>query len=325
MSIYLIVALILCFLSLIIFELLKSSLTLEQILTMYGLGGTIPVLIGPLFLCYVMSVVQPDFKITRSILWHFLPFLAALAYFSAAAMGFILKPISLAVFGIFKGIYTLFYFALSYRYLQKKAASSKKGVKNWYNSKLLSRYIVLQILAILIIYSIVAIEAFYPHVNIESDRISAILFTFFFFAFAFALILYPNETIPDAVTKTQYPYSSLKASHKKEIMGNVLHLLEQEKLYLNPELGLNDLAGKLDLNSGHVSQVINEMLGKNFNQLINEYRVAEVKRNILDDRRTLLGIAYDSGFNSKSAFNRLFKEVEGETPSAYKKKLLNRS
>ncbi len=325
LSIYLIVAIILCFLSLIIFELIKNRLTIEQILTMYSVGGTIPLLIGPLFLCYVKSVVHKNFKITRPLLLHFLPFIIFLVYFSASAIGIFGNRLGLGVFGMLKGIHVLIYFSISFIYLKKHAATSKKGVKNWYNSKLLLRYVLLQIFAILLIYTIVAIEAFYPNVNIESDRISALLFTFFFFAFAFALILNPNETIPDTLSKTQYHLSSLKDSHKKKILSSVLQVLEQEKLFLNPELSLNDLAGKLNINSGHVSQVINELLGKNFNQLINEYRVAEVKRNILDDKRTLLGIAYDSGFNSKSAFNRLFKEIEGETPSEYKMNLLNRS
>ncbi len=292
---------------------------------MYRVGGNIPLLIGPLFLFYVMSVVQVEFKITGRLLLHFLPFILFLAYFSVTALGITGNILSLGVFGILKGIHSLIYFGFSYIYLCKHAAAHKKGVKSWYNSKLLLRLVLLQIFAILIIYSIVGIEAFYPNINIESDRISALLFTFFFFAFAIALIIYPNETIPNKLSKTQYQLSSLTETQKKTILDSLLKLLDQEKLFLNPELNLNELAGRLNINASHVSQVINELLDKNFNQLINEYRVAEVKRNILDDKRTLLGIAYDSGFNSKSAFNRLFKEIEGETPSEYKKNLLNRS
>lgn len=323
-SIYLIVTIILCFLSLIIFELIKNSLPIEDVITIYSIAGTIPLLIGPLFLGYVQSIVHADFKITRPFLLHFLPFAVFVFYFSASALGYYENKLNMGVFGILKGSHSLLYFSYSYLYLRKTTSASPK-VKNWYNAKLLLRYIFLQIVAILLIYTIVALEAFYPDINIESDRISALLFTFFFFAFAFALILNPNETIPDKLSKTQYRFSALKDSRKKEILSGILSVLEQEKLYLNPELSLNDLAEKINMNSAHVSQVINELLNKNFNQLVNEYRVAEVKRNILDDKRTLLGIAYDCGFNSKSAFNRLFKEVEGVTPSQYKMKLLNRS
>ena len=324
-SIYLIVSIILCFLFLILFELLKNSLTLDQILTMFSVGGTIPLLIGPLFLLYVMSVMHLDFKITRPLLLHFLPFAIFLVYFSTSALGITENRIGMEVFSILKGVHTLIYFIFSYIFLKKNAAISKKGVKSWYNSKILLRLILVQISAILIIYAIVVFEVFYPDVNIESDRISSLLLTLFFFAFSFVLILYPNETIPDKLSKKQYLYSSLKDINKKEILSSVLKLLDEEKLFLNPELNLNELSELLNVNSSHVSQVINELLGKNFNQLINEYRVAEVKRNLLDYKRTLLGIAYDSGFNSKSTFNRIFKEIEGETPSEYKKNLQNKS
>jgi len=70
-----------------------------------------------------------------------------------------------------------------------------------------------------------------------------------------------------------------------------------------------------------LSRVINEHFGRNFFDFINGYRVAEVKRKILDPAYahfSLLGIAFESGFNSKSAFNRVFKKITGQTPSQFK-------
>ena len=121
--------------------------------------------------------------------------------------------------------------------------------------------------------------------------------------------------------KIKYAASSLNKDKKELLLSAVQKNLENEKPYLNADLTINELSETLGVSSNQLSQVINEMSGKNFQQFINEYRVAEVKRNISDSTKTLLGIALDSGFNSKSAFNRIFKEITGMTPSAYKKSL----
>ncbi|MBS1528110.1 MAG: ABC transporter permease, partial [Bacteroidetes bacterium] len=91
--------------------------------------------------------------------------------------------------------------------------------------------------------------------------------------------------------------------------------------YQDPELSLVSLAEKLGLTTHELSRIINQGLKKSFNDFINEYRVAEVKRKMQNpayDHITLLGIAYDSGFNSKSTFNLIFKKITGNTPAEYK-------
>ena len=96
--------------------------------------------------------------------------------------------------------------------------------------------------------------------------------------------------------------------------------MENEKPYLDTKLGLKELAEDLDISVHHLSQVINEKLGKNFFEFVNGYRVAEVislLKNPQYKRYTLLAIAYDSGFNSKSRFNSVFKKNTGFTPSKY--------
>lgn len=94
--------------------------------------------------------------------------------------------------------------------------------------------------------------------------------------------------------------------------------------YQDPELSLNSLAEKLGFTTHELSRIINTILKKSFSDFINEYRVTEVISKMQDpayDHITLLGIAYDSGFNSPSTFHRAFKEVTGKTPAEYKKEL----
>jgi putative ABC transport system permease protein len=97
--------------------------------------------------------------------------------------------------------------------------------------------------------------------------------------------------------------------------------LKANLYYLDPELSLPSLAEKLGLHPNELSRIINTVLKKSFNDFISEFRVAEVAQKMQDpayDHLTLLGIAFESGFNSKTTFNRTFKQVTGKSPAEYK-------
>jgi putative ABC transport system permease protein len=90
--------------------------------------------------------------------------------------------------------------------------------------------------------------------------------------------------------------------------------------YQDTELSLSSLAEKLDLHPHELSRIINTVLKKNFNDFINEYRVQEVIQKMQEpaySHLTLLGIAFTAGFNSKSTFNRVFREMTGKSPAEY--------
>ena len=100
--------------------------------------------------------------------------------------------------------------------------------------------------------------------------------------------------------------------------------MNANRYYQDPELSLSSLAEKLELGPHELSRIINTVLKKSFNDFINEYRVAEVAQKMQEpayDHLTLLGIAYESGFNSQRTFNRVFKEMTGKTPVEYKNRL----
>ena len=106
------------------------------------------------------------------------------------------------------------------------------------------------------------------------------------------------------------------AIHMKELT----ELLDQQKPYLIVDLTLSRLASMVMLNSGLLSKVINVGYDLNFNDFINGYRIKEVISKIDNQQHkkvTLLGIALDSGFNSKATFNRAFKKQTGKTPLEY--------
>jgi len=122
----------------------------------------------------------------------------------------------------------------------------------------------------------------------------------------------------------RYGKSGLKEYDADIFLNNLLKFMEEEKPYLDNKLSLKQLAELIGLSTNHLSQIINEKLNKNFFDFINEYRIKEVKRNLCDPKikhYTLLAIAFQSGFNSKSSFNDIFKRNTGLTPSEFQKSL----
>jgi len=98
-------------------------------------------------------------------------------------------------------------------------------------------------------------------------------------------------------------------------------MMEDEKPYLEPMLTINDLATRLDMPAHQLSKLIHNEFGKNFYEFINHYRIESFKTKVTSHQYqnlTLLAIAFECGFNSKSAFNRIFKEQTGLTPRDYK-------
>lgn len=100
--------------------------------------------------------------------------------------------------------------------------------------------------------------------------------------------------------------------------------LDEKKAYLNERLKLSDLADAMNVSEKRLSQFINEVLDVNFFTLINTYRVDEVKKKIASgnyEHMSMVGIAFDSGFQSKSSFFRIFKQQTGISPAEFKNQL----
>lgn len=105
-----------------------------------------------------------------------------------------------------------------------------------------------------------------------------------------------------------------------EMQQQLTRIMESERLYTNPSLTLFDVASTLNTHPKKVSNIINKGFKMNFNDFVNAYRVEEVIKKVNSDEnniKTLLGIALDSGFNSKSTFNRAFKKQTQQTPKEY--------
>ena len=122
-------------------------------------------------------------------------------------------------------------------------------------------------------------------------------------------------------SKRKYKNSNLTEEQKEEYVKHIFTFMDEERPFINAELTVQDLSKQLNISRHHLTELLNNDIGKNFFTFINEYRVEEVKRRLLDARfehLTIVAIAFESGFNSKSTFNSIFKQNTGNTPSQWK-------
>lgn len=120
--------------------------------------------------------------------------------------------------------------------------------------------------------------------------------------------------------KVEQPLTKEIADKSKWLVNK----MERNLFYLNPELTLKTLADELKVHPTKLSEIIHVGFNKNFNDFINDYRVKAVKLHLKNpnyNNITLLGIAYDCGFNAKTTFNRVFKKHTGKTPLQYKRSI----
>ena len=164
----------------------------------------------------------------------------------------------------------------------------------------------------------------------EADYVCFACLTIFIFFIGFwgykqgeVFNLHEEVTGRNSSTTTENHTTSLHPIPEDKIIA-VKKIMESDKPFLNPSLTVYELAKIVDMQPHYLSRLINQEYQCNFFEFINQYRINAFKEYIASDKFkgfTLLGIALECGFNSKSAFNRIFKEHTGLTPTEYKKKI----
>jgi AraC-like DNA-binding protein len=127
----------------------------------------------------------------------------------------------------------------------------------------------------------------------------------------------PMDSPPD---KKKYEKSGLSPELAEVLHQRLQELMITQQLFKKSELSLTELADRLGTHPNYLSQIINEKTGKNFYDYVNTMRVEAFIKMAVDPQNrqyTLLALAYECGFNSKSAFNRFFKKEMGQSPSEY--------
>ncbi|MEM9327920.1 MAG: AraC family transcriptional regulator [Bacteroidota bacterium] len=156
-------------------------------------------------------------------------------------------------------------------------------------------------------------------------KIESMLSGFFFLVMAYFAIRFPLFAIDGDFRalsngEKKYAKSSLTAERARSLWEEMNSLMQDKRLFRDPEYRLSDLAGEMDQSVHHVSQAINQEQGGSFSDFLNRYRVQEAESLLKSSRAeqvTILAIAYESGFNSKTTFYNAFKKLTGSTPTQY--------
>lgn len=309
------------------------------------LNWGLPLTFGPLLYLYVRQLTLPEAKLTQADIQHFSPYLLnlllLLPFFVQSGESKIqILDYFTAIISRGTDIYRTYYYLLQI------------GIAYW------GWHYTLRCLPLLKTYSDQLLGNYSEIETRQLNWMRSIVYGFMglFFLFVLSLSLTIGATYPDFdyeqyfylgcfglvywMTSKAVKLEEMPVPSKTEIpeapapikpapvrdhgADQLLQYMLAEKPYLDSDLKAVDLAQQLNLTRHQLSQILNEQLGKNFYDFINAYRVEAFKTKLQDPKfaaYSILGVALESGFKSKSSFNAIFKKVTGVTPSQYKKGL----
>lgn len=306
-------------------------------------------LIGPVIFFYTKSLLNSTFKISKKEYYHFIP---ALIYLVYSLIVFITDKLILDEFYFYAdgrdkdmanwyqiaGIISMVYYLIAslkfYKNYKKlvfdKVSFADSILFEWIPNFLIAflSIVVLRVLLFLLNpewgnfgnqfwhYIAFSIVVLYVSVN---GYANAVKMSFLNDVNSESINVYQES---DEDYKTKQDNTNLEEIEFWK--DKILHLVESEKVFKNPTLTLSDLSKLLNTNTKNISKSINSGFDMNFNDFINHYRIEAVKEKLQKEEHktsTLLGIAFDCGFNSKATFNRAFKKSTDLSPKDYLKNL----
>ena len=131
------------------------------------------------------------------------------------------------------------------------------------------------------------------------------------------------QTLINHTEKIRYEQSKIRNLDIEQIQAQLVTLMMDEKVYCDEDISLTTLSRELGIESYQLSQIINEKFRKNFSTFINEYRINEAKKILIEDKgRTIISVSYAVGFNSPASFYDWFLKLTGSSPAKYRKSIL---
>ncbi|WP_066631248.1 AraC family transcriptional regulator [Labilibacter marinus] len=322
-----------------LFLMMYASFWLEEIALYAGFGDLNPIVLimvhglqiftPVVLLTSILSYSNPNFKLKPK---HAVHVIVPLIYFAVLVYGHVQQSqsphghiLAIVIILSLSSVYAVVsYFKI--RRHQKSIllySSNAQGINlNWLE------YILLQVIVICIIIILHNIFVSTRDVNLLVNTTQFVtVFSIAYFSFRQREI-FPikenqkddlnfiiEEQEPDKIKKKLLGDDDLERLKKK-----LNHLMQEERLYLDSELNLVRLAEKMTITPHQLSYLINSGYNENFFQFVNRYRVDCAKELLLSEEKlTMLAVAFDSGFNSKTSFNTTFKKLTQQTPSEYRK------
>jgi len=294
--------------------------------------------VGPFLYFYTRGIVYGNKKLTGKDYLHFLPLLIdgkyqliyllyhsgilsipfiQQFYFREGVQQFLFTPLNELPVLLSITIYTILSYTIVRRSLANKQLSAYKIADlRWIRNLLYLFFVIITILLVMIL------TYFFVWTGYWNYYLLFIPLTGFIYWLGMAAYIRQTKMSADDIVE----YNTGKVYFSDEEADKYHHQLAQimqtELLYLNPILKLNSLADRLSISERAFSNLLNQHIGKNFNDFVNEYRVEASKKKLTDtsfNQFTIAAIAHDCGFNSLATFQRCFKQFTGFTPSQYQK------
>ena len=301
-------------------------------------------LFGPLLYIYIF--VLSEGKPPRYFYLHFLPFVI----YTASLFPFYLLPqaekIAVVEMQITKKVanpwgqvtrlvHVSLYIFIALRQIRSLQEKLKQAFSDLNKFKLHQSIHILKFYAIVIIINFVIciVSLVHPMDFVVVNNIAGLSIGLLIYSLAYVNWSHPGISLAILPEREAFPYRQEHADRKRlnyylsveqlrKYADKLETILEEQQVYLNPELSLNILSGNLGIPAYQVSEIINRHYKISFFDLISQFRVNEVKKRLADpaySHFSVLAISIDCGFNSKSSFNNAFKKITGTTPSEYRK------
>ncbi|MEP0009578.1 MAG: helix-turn-helix domain-containing protein [Balneola sp.] len=312
-----------------------------------GLDFSITLLYGPLLYLYSVTLIKGNERLTLAQKKHFIPFILLTLYFlpfyfkSGETKLSLLSETGELQYGSewithFKVVYSLAYLPFIIRdlYEYRKKIRANYSTLEKRNLDWLQGFVLAGTLLGITAGVLYTVSSFSDLLSEYTD-FTLLASTIFVYSIGYMGLKQAEFFTPIGREEKQapkeekprqesYTRSGLNEEQGKELHQQLCALMEKERPYLRSDLNLAELAGLMNISTHNLTEVINTFADASFYDFVNSYRVENVKQAIKDpefQNYTLLGIGLESGFNSKSSFNSVFKKHTGLTPSQYKKSL----
>jgi len=300
------------------------------------LMGTLPLLYGPLFFFYVRAIADCEARWQPVDALHVVPFLLGLAAYGVSRSWEGPAPGSRVIDSIVRAPWQVVLVlatlqTIGYvRWIRCLLRRHAEAVKSSYSTidKVTLGWLRWRLTVYGVIWAagivMVAAVAFEPRALGLASQLVFFLVALNTFVTGYRAMLQPIFFGRDEPTgpSRRYERSSLTPENAARYKARLLALMERDQPFLDPEITLPGLAQALEVPPAHLSRIINELMGQNFFEFINRYRVEAARRRLATRGAAgekLITVALECGFNSLSTFNRVFKDLAGRTPSDYRR------